>query len=151
MHYCAIIIKPVKVGIVEARKLFGDVLVSHEKADFYSTDDYRERVFKDGKKVMPLSEFKPIYESEWVGDENEYNQKTWDFATIDSYGEEETEIYLDNQILPSDFYEYWEQEEKRKEIIKLQDELFKLETIRIITELLKSETQYDVVLLDYHN
>lgn len=151
MHFCGIIIKPIKVSITDARTLLGDELVNRGVADWYSTDDYRERVFDEGRTV-PLDKFKVMFEGEeWlaklsVDNERKYfSNDSWAFAVI-------TDDYIDELFLAEDFWEFSEYPEHRRKLVTAYVDAYKEATTSIINELLESPTQqYDVVLLDYHN
>ncbi len=156
MHYCGIIIKGKDVTIKEARTLLGDVLVNRGIADWYSTDEYRERTF-DGAQEISLKDFSKIFKEKWLVKDSKdvFNNHDWAFGVI-------KEGYFDTLLLPTEFYEYFvyghELTDEQKEIkagrelmIKTQERLYELTTVKAIDVLLESDVEYTVCLVDYHN
>lgn len=149
MHFCGIIIKPKTISVVEARKIMGEELVKKDIADWYSTDEYRERLFKGNKKTTSLEEFKKIFEK-WLKqikrikkDEKYFSNNTWAFIKIDEDG------YIDEFIAEDGFYQFYDFPEIRRNLINEFTKGYKLKTMEIIEETNKEE--YDVTLIDYHN
>lgn len=149
MHFCGIIIKPKDLEIEEARALLGDLLVERGFADWYSTDNYRERLFDDGKREIPLKEFKEEF-TEWLKDlkevpedvEHVYNA-TWPLCFINP------DNYIEEDFLPYEFYHFYRTPE-RTQLINLYTRAYKKYTMKLIDSLLTHDEEYTVVLLDYH-
>jgi len=149
MHFCGIIIKPKNLGSVEARTLLGDLLVEKGFADWYSTDDYRERLFNNGKRERTLKEFKEEF-TEWLKDLKEMpedveyvSNDTWPLCFICS------EYYIEEQFLPYEFFDFYRTPE-RIQLINLYTQAYKKYTMKLIDSLLTHDEEYTVVLLDYH-
>ena len=147
MHFCGIIIKEKNISVVEARTLLGNELVNKGIADWFSVDDYRERTF-EGKQVVSLEEFLPIIEK-WLdelkeikAEEKHFLNEGWVFSVV-------IEDFIEELIIPQDFYEFYSLEQERKELINLYVSVYKKAIRKIVNEL--EQDKYDVVLLDYHN
>lgn len=175
MHYCSIIIKPKYISVAEARELAGEILVKHEIADWYSIDNYRERLFyeldqdgkenyeSEGKRTVSINEFSKIWEV-WKEGLKEISEKDeyffndcWPFFVINKKGN-----YMDNVFLPLDFYEFYiwginkekqEYKNTRRNLINEYTKGYKLAITDLINDFLESENcdDFEVVLLDYHN
>lgn len=150
MHFCGIIIKPKDLGIVEARTLLGDLLVEKGFADWYSTDDYRERLFSNGKREITLKEFKEEF-TEWLKDLQEAPEDAkyvfnaaWPLCFIYS------DDYIDEYFLPYEFFGFYGTPE-RTQLINLYTRAYKKYTMKLIDSLLTDDEEYTVVLLDYHS
>lgn len=155
MHYCGIIIKPTSMSKQEAREMLGDILVNHEMADYYSTGDLKERIFRNGKAEISLEEFKRIF-TEWLNEikdakpeDKHFSNDTWPFAVIVDIGEEDYEIK--DCILPSGFYEFYDDVESRKILINTWVKAYKKTTKYLIDELMTHVHEYNVTLLNYHS
>lgn len=149
MHYCGIIIKSKEVSVPKSREVLGEVLVNRGFADWYSTNNYRERVI-NGKTELSLKEFKKIF-SAWLKElrpipkEEMYAiNDTWAFCTVNE-DEDADEI-----ILPYQFYEYYGMPERRH-LINIVTRAYKKSTMQLINKLLKKGAECTVVFLDYHN
>lgn len=149
MHFCGIIIKPKDLEIVEARTLLGDLLVEKGFADWYSTGNYRERLFDNNEREITLKEFKEEF-IKWLKDLKEIPEDaeyvlnaTWPLCFINS------ENYIDEQFLPYEFYEFYKTPE-RTQLINLYTHAYKKYTMKLIDSLLTHDEEYTVVLLDYH-
>lgn len=61
--------------------------------------------------------------------------------------------FVDDSILPSEFFEYYELKEIREELLELQSKAYKIKTLMLINDILSSSyaDDYDVILIDYHN
>lgn len=72
MHYCSIIIKPKSMSVAEAGELAGEFLVRHGVADWYSTGNYRERLFyeldQDGKENYESERKRTVSIKEFIKD-----------------------------------------------------------------------------------
>lgn len=137
MHYCGVIVKRKNIDIETARKIFGDILIKKGIADWYSTDDYRERVFKKGRREIELKEFVEIKD----------NYNALPICFIDENGN------VFDQMITSEFYEYYDAPEERKELIKAQARAYKVQlnkTLELLSKYSKLE-DYNVCLIDYHN
>lgn len=149
MHFCGIIIKPKEVSVPKAREVLGEILVARGESDWYSTDDYRERKI-NGRVEVSLKEFKKVF-VEWLKDvkpipkdERFACNPVWAFCLV---GEHEL---CDEVLVPQEFFEFYEMPE-RIQLINTYVRTYKKYTMALINKLLKSETEYTVVLLDYHN
>jgi hypothetical protein len=149
MHFCGIIIKPKNLGIEEARTLLGDLLVERGFADWYSTDDYRERLFSNGKREITLKEFKEEF-TEWLKDLKEVPEDVeyvfnaaWPLCFI------YPDNYIDEYFLPYEFFDFYRTPE-RTQLINLYTRAYKKYTMKLIDSLLMDDEEYTVVLLDYH-
>lgn len=135
MHYCGIIVKKKEVSVVEARKVFGEMLVEKGVADWYSTDDYRERKFEDDKVEITLEEFISKFKDDFKG---------LPICFIDEEG------YVFEQIIPSEFYEYYDAKNEREALLETQAEAYEKQ-LNINFSKLKDIKDYNVCLIDYHN
>lgn len=137
MHYCGVIVKSKEISVVEARETFGEILVNREVADWYSTDDYRERLFENSRVEITLEEF--------IEKKHYYNALPICF--IDEEG------YIFEQMITSEFWEYYDAEEERKELIDAQARAYKVQFDKILESLSKHSKieDYNVCLIDYHN
>jgi hypothetical protein len=140
MHYCGVIIIDKNIKLEDARNTLGEVLVNHGKADWFSIDNYRERLFPGetedalGRRRITLTEFKANFKH-WA----------WDSSAFAIIGEEH---YIDEVLYENEFYEFYDME-GRQELIDLYNRLYKQRIAQIVDSL--DESKYDVVLLDYHN
>ena len=141
MHFCGIIIKKKEIDIKEARELFGEILIKQGSCDWYSTDDYRERTFKN-KKEKPLSEFIKIFNKEWATEDNFF----WDICIINR---EDEENYISDYIIRADFYEFYDFVEERKKLLEDYRKLYLKAIDKWFSDL--NVDDYTVCLLDYHN
>lgn len=147
MHGMAIIIKNKEISIENARKYCGDILVKRDVADWYSSNDYRERLFEDGSKTKSLKDF--------IKDFGKYkNSECLNTFKIDIDNEDTEEIF-DTEIIIAP--EYWGVYCKslKEDIEKLEEEYrriyFKYMDL-VFKEMIEKEdiNEYDVTLLDYH-
>lgn len=154
MHYCGIIIKDKRTDIPTARRCLGELLLEKNLCDWYSVDDYRERTFK-GKKVIPLAEFKEVFK-EWLDDYKPINAtdeylsfSPYPFCVLDA----DEDGYCEPTIvlLPLETYAFYDYKEEYAELLNVYMKLYKKATMDAIDELLKSNKDYDVCLLDYHD
>jgi hypothetical protein len=140
MHYCGVIIIVKNMKLEDARNTLGEVLVNYRKADWYSVDGYRERLFPGETKDAPkrqritLTEFKENFKH-WA----------WNASAFTVIGKKH---YIDEVLYKNEFYEFYNME-GRQELIDLYNKLYKQRIAQIIDFL--DESEYDVVLLDYHN
>jgi hypothetical protein len=135
MHYCGIIIKPKGLDVPTARQLFGDALVEKGVADWFSTDDYRERLFTNNRQVVSLEEF---INEHWMN----YKEYCCPICVLST-------DYIEDCIIPSEFWEYYNFKEERNVLLETQHKLY-LKAVNLwFTSL--DVTKYDVTLLDYHN
>ena len=149
MHFCGIVIKPKEVSVPKAREVLGEVLVARGESDWYSIDDYRERKI-NGRVEVSLKEFKKVF-IEWLKDvkpipkdERFARNPVWAFCVVNEH-----ESY-DEVLVPQEFFEFYGTLE-RIQLINTYVRAYKKYTMSLINKLLKSETEYTVVLLDYHN
>lgn len=140
MHFCGIVIKHKEVSVVDARKVLGEELVKLNLSDWYSIDDYRERVFANGKKVIPFSEFKEIWEKEFLEDSGD---SVWPIAVVDE------DLYIEDSLIPKGFWEFYRIEDYWKRLDALYREAYE----KWVKELFNDAdyNDYEVVLLDYHD
>lgn len=157
MHYCGIIIKPKSMSIENARKLLGDYLVKIEIADWYSTDNYRERTF-EGKQTISVKEFASIFEESWLEQLSEMTEEdkyitnyTWAFGIITSISI--LRIEDDKVFSPIRFWEFYDLDDSyRRDLINAYIRAYKVATKKVLKDLLATNAEeYDVVLLDYHS
>lgn len=140
MHYCGVIIVDKNMKLEDARNTLGEILVDYRKADWFSIDNYRERLFPGetedapGRQRITLTEFKANF-SHWA----------WDASAFAVIGEEH---YIDEVLYENEFYEFYDME-GRQELVDLYNRLYKQRVTQIVDSL--DESKYDVVLLDYHN
>lgn len=140
MHYCGVIVLDKNMKLEDARHALGEVLVNHGKADWYSVDDYRERLFPGetedapGRQRITLTELKANLKH-WA----------WGASAFARIGEEH---YIDEVLYENEFYEFYKME-GRQELVDLYNKLYEQRIEEIIDSL--DESKYDVVLLDYHN
>lgn len=148
MHYCGIIIKPKSMSIENAREILGDYLMKIEIADWYSTDNYRERTF-EGKQTISVKEFASIFEESWLEqlfeltEEDKYiTNPTWAFSIIKD----------DKVFAPIRFWEFCDLDDSyRRDLINAYIRAYKAATKKVLKDLLATNAEeYDVVLLDYH-
>ena len=136
MHYCGVIVKEKQVSVVDARNTLGKKLVEKGIADWFSTDDYRERLFdinNEAKQVISLKEFKKEFE-DW--------DTTNDFVIIDR------DLHIEGKFLTNKFSDFYGIDGWREFREKFA-ELHRKAVNSAIAEL--DEDKYDVCLLDYHN
>lgn len=140
MHHCGVIIIVKNMKLKDARNTLGEVLVNYRKADWYSVNGYRERLFPGETKDAPkrqritLTEFKENFKH-WA----------WSASAFTVIGKKH---YIDEVLYKNEFYEFYNME-GRQELIDLYNKLYKQRIAQIIDFL--DESEYDVVLLDYHN
>lgn len=134
MHYCGVIVKRKNINIETAREIFGDILIDKGVADWYSTDDYRERVFKKGRREIELKEF--------IKNKNDYN------ALPICFIDEDGDVF--EHMITSEFYEYYDAKNEREILLKAQAEAYEKQ-LEVIFSRLKDIEDYNVCLIDYHN
>lgn len=137
MHFCAVIVHNKTLSVEEVRKIVGDVLVKRGEADWYSTDDYRERTF-DGKVSIPFKEFVKKKDSFSV-------DEPLVFANIE-------DGYIDYLQIPNNFYEIFNHP-NRKKILEMYNRAFYDKQMSILDEISGYDDVDDLIvtLLDYHN
>lgn len=137
MHYCAIIVHHKEVNVVDARQMVGEKLVERGEADWFSTDNYRERTF-DGKVSIPFKEF--LEKKDIFSVENPLV-----FASI-------YDGYIDRLLIPNYFYELYRHTDREK-ILALYQQAFYDTQIRLLDIIVENYEVDDLVvtLLDYHN
>lgn len=145
MHGMATIIKKKEISVEKAREYCGDILVRKDIADWYSSNDYRERLFEDGSKTKSLKDF--------IKDFGKYkNSECLDTFKIDV--EDTGEIFATEIIITP---QYWGVycDSLKEDIEKLAEEYreihFKYMNL-VFEKIIEKEdiNEYDVTLLDYH-
>ena len=123
MHYCGVIVKKKEISVVEAREVFGELLVEKGVADWYSTNDYRERKFEDDKVEITLEEFISKFKDDFNG---------LPICFIDEEG------YFFEQIITSEFYEYYDCKTEREALLKAQGRRLMKSNLKLILANLKT-------------
>ena len=140
MHYCGVIIIDKNMKLEDARNTLGEALINYGKADWFSIDSYRERLFPGetedapGRQRITLTEFKANFRH-WA----------WGSSAFAVIG---VDHYIDEVLYENEFYEFYDME-GRQELVNLYNRLYKQRIAQIVDSL--DESKYDVVLLDYHN
>lgn len=150
MHYCGVIIKPKGLSIEGARTIAGDYLVESLVADWYSIDEYRERLFSQKRRVVGVKEF---LETEF---EDFEKSEPVEFIFIKNY---QGENYISESYSGEDFYclidEYSPEVEKIKEEVeelqKSYNTLYYKKIKSVLERLSEEYAEYDVTMIDYHN
>lgn len=137
MHYCAIIVHPKEESVEDVRQMVGEKLVERGEADWFSTDDYRERTF-NGRVSIPFKEFlnkKDIFSVE----------DPLVFAVI-------YDGYIDHLLIPNYFYEIYRHTDREK-ILALYQKAFYDTQMRLLDVIAEDDEVDDLIvtLLDYHN
>lgn len=139
-HYMAIIVKDKMIETIKARSLVGERLVNHDVADYYDEDDSNYVVSGD-KPVATLEEFLETYE------DNFGRFPPVAFFVVRC---EDDYSYVDEEIIPSEFYEFYEQKYEREELLKLYKEIFHNQVVKNVKSLLEEGSEFEVISLDYH-
>ena len=137
MHFCAVIVHPKELSVVDVREMVGEKLVEKGEADWYSTDNYRERTF-NGRVSIPFKEFLEKKDLFKVNDPVV-------FAFI-------YDGYIERLQIPKYFYEL-DRDTDREKILALYQQAFydtQMRLLNVITEDYKVDDLV-VTLLDYHN
>ena len=134
MHYYAVIIKPKKMDIIEARDIFGEILFNHSECDWYSTDT-KDCVFPNGCESISVKEYSLLYEKN--------GGYTVHIFILNDEG------YDEGLIIPTNFWEFYDFPEDREVLLKSYGVVYRKQ----VKEWLKKYKRkaYEVILLDYHN
>lgn len=140
-HYMAIIVKDKKVEAKEAIKFVGDRLVAYDVADWYHDDEDSAWTVSGDKTVATLEEFLETYEKDFG---------PWNPVPFFVVRGEDDYSYVDEAIIPSEFYEFYDQKYEREELLKLYKEVFHKQVIKIVKSLLEEGSDFEVISMDYH-
>lgn len=154
MHNYGIVIKPTTVSVEDGRRALGEVLIDCGECDWYMTGTYREKYFGENQ-VITLKEFKDNYLNDYItqaltNNEAYYDNNVSTFCTIEP-NVPTSHVYVDRKFTPNSFYEANEYPNIRKELLTKWTELYVRAFTDIVNNLLKSDINYDVTLLYYHN
>lgn len=139
-HSMVIIIKDKEVEVKEARARVGNRLVDYNVADYYDDDDSTWTVSGD-KTVATLKEFLETYEDDFGG------CSPVSFFVVRG---EDYYSYIDESIIASEFYEFYDQRYEREELLLLYKEIFHKQIIKIVKSLLEENSNFEVISMDYH-
>lgn len=150
MHFCGVIVLPKNMKLEDARRGLGEALVSYNQADWYSVDNYRERLFPGETEEAPARQRVTLTELK-----TNFKHWAWGasaFAIFGVYKEVENiddeEYYMNEMLFENEFYQFYKME-GRQELVDLYNKLYEQRIEQLIDAL--DESKYDVVLLDYHN
>ena len=139
-HYMAIIVKDKMIEAIKARSLVGERLVNHDVADYYDDED-STYVVSGYKPVATLEEFLETYEDNF----GRFTPVAFFVVRC-----EDDYSYVDGEIIPSEFYEFYEQKYEREELLKLYKEVFHKQVVNDIKRLLQEDSDFEVISMDYH-
>ena len=134
MHYCAIILKPKKIDIEEARNTVGEILLNRNECDWFVTD-HHNRLFPDGRECIPLKEYVLL--------PNIYEGSVVPVFVLNNEGNDE------DCIIPSKFWEFYDLPIDRQILL----DAYELSYYKQIKKWFEKyqKKNYEILYLDYHN
>lgn len=134
MHYAAIIIKSKKLDNVEARDIFGEILLNHSECDWYSTDA-DNCAFPTGDETISVEEYSQLSKMD--------EGYTVPIIILNDEG------YDEGLIIPTNFWEFYDFPEERAVLLESYGVVYRKQVKAWLKKYKRKA--YEVIMLDYHN